>query len=61
MPSLLQSKPTHLVFQSRILSLGVFADDSEVDTVMAGRVSGDIFNERDGGVHVEVFAHDDVE
>lgn len=49
-----------LVFEARVLSLGVFADDGKVDVAVAGGDARDGLAEDDGGVDVELLAHGDV-
>ncbi|GKT63064.1 LOW QUALITY PROTEIN: hypothetical protein ColTof4_05343 [Colletotrichum tofieldiae] len=44
-----------------VLALGVLTDDGKVDTLVAGLVAGDVLDEGDGGVDVELLAHGDVE
>lgn len=50
-----------LVLEARVLTLGVLTDDCEIDTLVAGLVAGDVLDEGDGGVDVELLAHGDVE
>lgn len=50
-----------LVLQARVLALGVLTDDAHVDTLVAGLVAGDVLDQRDGCVDVELLAHGDVE
>lgn len=50
-----------LVLKARVLSLGVLTDDGKVDALVAGRVTGDVLAENEGGVHVQILADGDVE
>lgn len=50
-----------LVLETRVLTLGVLTNDGEVDVLVAGLVAGDVLDEGDGGVDVELLAHGDVE
>lgn len=50
-----------LVLEARVLALGVLTDDAQVDVLVAGLVAGDVLDEGDGGVNVELLAHGDVE
>ena len=50
-----------LVLEAGVLTLGVLTDDAQVDVLVAGLVAGDVLDERDGGVDVELLAHGDVE
>lgn len=50
-----------LVLEAAVLTLGVLADDAEINVVVARLEAGDVLDERDGGVNVELLAHGDVE
>lgn len=50
-----------LVLEARVLSLGVLADDAQVDVLVAGLVAGDVLDQADAGVDVELLAHGHVE
>lgn len=50
-----------LVLEARVLSLGVLTDDAEVDVLVAGLVAGDVLEQDDGGVDVELLTQSDVE
>lgn len=50
-----------LVLEAGVLALGVLADDAQVDVLVAGVVAGDVLDEDDGGVDVELLAEGDVE
>jgi hypothetical protein len=50
-----------LVLEARVLALGVLADDAEVDVLVACLVAGDVLDQDDGGVDVELLAESDVE
>lgn len=50
-----------LVLQTRVFTLSVLTDDAHVDTLVAGLVAGDVLDQRDGGVDVELLSHGDVE
>jgi hypothetical protein len=50
-----------LVLKTRVLSLGVFTDDAEVDVLVARLVARDVLEEDDGGVDVELLTEGDVE
>ncbi|GJC99132.1 hypothetical protein ColKHC_07958 [Colletotrichum higginsianum] len=50
-----------LVLEARVLALGVLTDDGEVDALVAGLVAGDVLDEGDGSVDVELLAHGNVE
>jgi hypothetical protein len=50
-----------LVLKARVLALGVLTDDAEVDVLVARLVAGDVLEEDNGGVDVELLAESDVE
>jgi len=50
-----------LVLEAGVLALGVLTDDAEVDVLVAGVVSGDVLDQGDRGVDVELLAQGDVE
>ena len=50
-----------LVLEAGVLTLGVLTDDAEIDILVAGLEAGDVLDEGDGGVDVELLAHGDVE
>jgi hypothetical protein len=50
-----------LVLETRVLALGVLTDDAEVDVLVARLVAGDVLEEDNGGVDVELLAEGDVE
>lgn len=50
-----------LVLEARVLALGVLADDAQVDVLVARLVAGDVLDEGDAGVDVELLAHGHVE
>lgn len=50
-----------LVLEARVLTLGVLSDDAQVDVLVAGLVAGDVLNQADAGVDVELLSHGDVE
>jgi len=50
-----------LVLETRVLALGVLTDDAEVDVLVAGLVAGDVLEEDDRGVDIELLAKSDVE
>jgi hypothetical protein len=50
-----------LVLEARVLALGVLTDDAEVDVLVARLVAGDVLDQDDGGVDVELLAESDVE
>lgn len=50
-----------LVLQAGVLTLGVLTDDAQVDVLVARLVAGDVLDQRDAGVDVELLAHGDVE
>lgn len=50
-----------LVLEARVLTLGVLTDDAQVDVLVAGLVAGDVLDQGDGGVDVELLTHGDVE
>lgn len=50
-----------LVLETRVLTLGVLTDDAQVDVAVARRVAGDVLDQGDAGVDVELLAHGDVE
>lgn len=50
-----------LVLEARVLALGVLTDDAEVDILVAGLVAGDVLDQDNGGVDVELLAESDVE
>jgi hypothetical protein len=50
-----------LVLEARVLALGVLTDDAEVDVLVARLVAGDVLEEDNGGVDVELLTESDVE
>jgi len=50
-----------LVLETRVLSLGVLTDDAEVDVLVAGLVAGDVLDQDNRGVDVELLTKSDVE
>jgi hypothetical protein len=50
-----------LVLQTGVLTLGVLTDDAHVDILVAGVVAGDVLDQGDRGVDVELLAEGDVE
>jgi hypothetical protein len=50
-----------LVLETGVLSLGVLTDDAEVDVLVASLVTGDVLDQRDGGVDVQLLTQGDVE
>lgn len=50
-----------LVLKTRVLTLGVLSDDAQVDVLVAGLVAGDVLDQADAGVDVELLSHGDVE
>lgn len=50
-----------LVLEARVLALGVLADDAHVYVLVARLVAGDVLDQTDGGVDVELLAHGHVE
>jgi hypothetical protein len=50
-----------LVLETRILTLGVLSDDAQVDVLVAGLVAGDVLDQADAGVDIELLSHGDVE
>lgn len=50
-----------LVLETGVLSLGVLTDDAEVDILVASLITGDVLNQGDGGVDVELLTQGDVE
>mgnify|MGYP006876444500 FL=1 len=50
-----------LVLEAGVLSLGVLTDDAEVDILVASLVAGDVLDQRDGGVDVQLLTQGNVE
>ena len=50
-----------LVLETRVLALGVLTDDAEINVLVACLVAGDVLEEDDRGVDVELLAKSDVE
>lgn len=50
-----------LVLEARVLALGVLTDDAKVDVLVAGLVAGDVLDQDNGGVDVELLTKGDVE
>ena len=50
-----------LVLETRVFTLGVLTDDAEVDVLVARLVTGDVLEEDDGGVDVELLTESNVE
>ena len=49
------------MLEAGVLALGVLANDAQVDVVVARLVAGDVLDQDDGGVDVELLAEGDVE
>ena len=50
-----------LVLKARVLTLGVLTDDTEVDILVASVVTGDVLDQGDRGVDVQLLTQGDVE
>jgi hypothetical protein len=50
-----------LVLETGVLSFGVLTNDAEVDILVASLVTGDVLDQRDGGVDVQLLTEGDVE
>ena len=50
-----------LVLETGVLTLGVLTDDAQVDILVAGVVTGDVLDQGDGGVDVQLLTEGDVE
>lgn len=50
-----------LVLEARVLALGVLTDDAQVDVLVAGLVAGDVLDQGDAGIDVQLLAHGHVE
>lgn len=50
-----------LVLETRVLTLGVLSDDAQVDVLVAGLVAGDVLDQADAGVDIELLTHGNVE
>lgn len=50
-----------LVLEAGVLSLGVLTDDAEVDILVASLVTGDVLDQGDGGVDVQLLTEGNVE
>jgi hypothetical protein len=50
-----------LVLETRVFTLSVLTDDAEVDVLVARLVTGDVLEEDDGGVNVELLTESNVE
>lgn len=50
-----------LVLETGVLTLGVLTDDAKVDVLVAGVVTGDVLDQGDGGVNVQLLTESDVE
>lgn len=50
-----------LVLEARVLALGVLTDDAQVDVLVAGLVAGDVLDQGDAGVDIQLLAHGHVE
>lgn len=48
------------MLQARVLTLGIFTDDREVDVIVTGREARKGLAEDDGGIDVKLLAHGDV-
>lgn len=57
----LDDAANRLVLETRVLALGVLTNDADVDVLVARLVAGDVLEEDDGGVDVELLAESDVE
>jgi hypothetical protein len=50
-----------LVLETGVLSFGVLTNDAEVDILVASLITGDVLDQRDGGVDVQLLTEGDVE
>lgn len=50
-----------LVLEARVLTLSVLTDDAQVDVLVAGLVAGDVLDQGDRGVDVQLLTESDVE
>lgn len=50
-----------LVLKAGVLTLGVLTDDAQVDVLVAGLVAGDVLDQDNAGVDVELLTESDVE
>jgi hypothetical protein len=50
-----------LVLETRVLTLGVLTDDAEVDILVASFVTGDVLDQGDRGIDVQLLTQSDVE
>lgn len=50
-----------LVLEARVLALSVLTDDAQIDVLVAGLVAGDVLDQADGGVDIQLLSHGDVE
>lgn len=50
-----------LVLEARVLTLGVLTDDAQIDILVAGLVAGDVLDQADAGVDVELLSQGNVE
>ena len=50
-----------LVLETRVLTLSVLSDDAQIDILVAGLVAGDVLDQADAGVDVELLSQGDVE
>lgn len=50
-----------LMLQARVLALGVLTDNAQVDVLVARLVSGDVLDQDDGSVNVELLSESNVE
>jgi len=57
----LHNAADRLVLEARVLALGVLTDDTEVDVLVAGLVAGDVLQQDNGGVDVELLTESDIE
>lgn len=50
-----------LVLQARVFALGVLTDDAQIDVLVAGLVAGNVLDQADAGVDIELLSHGDIE
>lgn len=50
-----------LMLEARVFTLGVLADNAEIDILVSGLVSGNVLNKDNGSVDIELLAQSDVE
>ena len=50
-----------LMFQARVLALGIFTNNAKIHVIMTGSIAGNVFDQDDRGIDVELLSESNVE